>query len=37
MTALLLILFPLIGGLVSFFVKQERQAKMWSYIGSNGC
>jgi NADH-quinone oxidoreductase subunit M len=34
MTALLLILVPLIGGLVTFFVKQESQAKLWSFVVS---
>jgi NADH-quinone oxidoreductase subunit M len=34
MTALLLILVPLIGGLVTFFLKQESQAKLWSFVVS---
>lgn len=34
MIALLLILIPLIGGLVTFFVKQESRAKLWSFVVS---
>ena len=34
MIALLLILVPLIGGLVTFFLKQEKQAKTWSFLVS---
>lgn len=34
MTALLLILIPLIGGLGAFFLKGEKQAKSWSLIVS---
>ncbi|MBY0477073.1 MAG: NADH-quinone oxidoreductase subunit M [Chitinophagaceae bacterium] len=30
MTALLLILIPLIGGFTAFFIKEEKQVKMWS-------
>ncbi|NCU04476.1 MAG: NADH-quinone oxidoreductase subunit M, partial [Chitinophagaceae bacterium] len=34
MIALLLILVPLVGGLVSFFLKGEGQAKTWSFLVS---
>lgn len=34
MTALLLILIPLIGGLGAFFIKEEKQVKSWSLIVS---
>ncbi len=34
MIALLLILIPLIGGIASFFLKNERQAKTWSLLVS---
>jgi NADH-quinone oxidoreductase subunit M len=34
MTVLLLILIPLVGGLVSFFLKDERVAKAWALLTS---